>query len=205
MDHGSTGFYPVFIVLTVSSTPTMPGVRALNHPAFLQGRKAFRAGWPCLHFAVPVWTLLSPPGVQLVVVILLSRTNRDETRHVVGVDLPKEERCCHAVIKPGTGKEHGQHQAQRINPQMPLAPVALLAAILPPLRAAPLGRLDRLTIHTRGAGRGLAPRSHTRPRAQGLDQLGPCPIVAPLHHVVRDGTLGQHIVRQPIPLAATAV
>src|SRR6516164_9710841 len=43
LDHSSTGFYTVLIVLTVSSTPTMPGVRPLNHPTFLQGRKTCRA------------------------------------------------------------------------------------------------------------------------------------------------------------------
>src|SRR2546428_12263721 len=83
LDHSSTGFHSVLIVLTVSSTPTMPGVRPRNHPAFLQGRKAFRAGWPCLHFDVPAWTMLSHPGVQCVIVILLIRKDRDETRKVV--------------------------------------------------------------------------------------------------------------------------
>src|SRR5436190_10787871 len=42
LDHSSTGLYTVLIVLTVPSAPTMPGVRPLNHPAFLQVRKAFR-------------------------------------------------------------------------------------------------------------------------------------------------------------------
>src|SRR5262245_1570960 len=79
-------------VLTPASTPTMPGVRPLNHPAFLQGRKTFRADWPCLHFDVPAWTMLSHPGVQSVIVILLVRKNRDETRKMVGVDVPEQER-----------------------------------------------------------------------------------------------------------------
>jgi hypothetical protein len=38
--HSSTRFCAALIVLTVPSTPTMPGVRPLNHPAFLQGCEA---------------------------------------------------------------------------------------------------------------------------------------------------------------------
>src|SRR5262249_8684028 len=38
LDHSRTGLYTVLIVLTVSATPTLPGVRPLHHPAFLQGR-----------------------------------------------------------------------------------------------------------------------------------------------------------------------
>src|SRR5678815_6102641 len=100
--HSSTGFYCVLIILTGSSTPTMPGVRPLNHPAFLQGRKAFRADWPCLHFDVPAWTMLSHPGIQSVIVILRIRKNRDETRKMVGVDVPEQERGRHSIIQPGT-------------------------------------------------------------------------------------------------------
>ena len=76
------------------------------------------------------------------IVILLIRKDRDETRKMVGVDVPKQERCRHPIIKPGTGHEHGQQQAQRIDQQLPLAPVDLLAAILPPLGAAHLRGLD---------------------------------------------------------------
>src|SRR6266446_10803533 len=88
---------------------------------------------------------------------------------------------------------------------MPLPPVDFLAAIIPALRASHLGGLDRLAIDARGTGRGLASGVHTNPLAQGLDQLAPCPIVAPLRKVVIDSALGQQIVRQPIPLAATSI
>src|SRR6266568_5684677 len=129
LDHSSTGFYSVLIVLTISSTPTMPSVRPLNHSAFLQGRKAFCACWPCLHFDAPAWTMLSHPGVQSVIVILLIRKNRDETRKMVGVDVPEQERCRHPIIHTGTRNGHSQQQAQRIDQQMALASVNLLAAI----------------------------------------------------------------------------
>src|SRR5215510_6398551 len=108
LDHSSTGFYTVLIVLTVSSKSTMPGVRPLNDPTFLQGRKAFHARGTCLHFDVPVWTMLSQPGVQRVIVILLIRKDRHETRTVVWGDLPEQEWCRHTIIKTRTGNEHGQ-------------------------------------------------------------------------------------------------
>ena|SRR6516162_1078859 len=110
LDHSRTGLYTVLIVLTVSATPTLPGVRPLHHPAFLQGRQALRAGWPCLHFDVPAGTMLSHPGMQRVMVLLLIRKDRDETRTVGGVDVPEQQRCCHTIIKTRTGPEHGQQQ-----------------------------------------------------------------------------------------------
>ena len=142
LEHCHTGFYRRLRVLPVSSTPTMPGVRPLNHPAFLQGRKAFRADWPCLHFDVPAWTMLSHPDIQSVMVIPLIRKNRDETWKMVGVDVPEQERGRHPIIKTGTGHEYGQQPAQRIDPQRPLTPIDLRATILPPLGAAHLGGLD---------------------------------------------------------------
>jgi len=69
------------------------------------------------------------------------------------------------IIQTGTGNEYGQQQAQRIDQQMPLTPLDLLATIVPPLRAAHLGGLDRLTINVRGTGRELASCSHTSPLA----------------------------------------
>ena len=91
LDHRRTGFYTALIVLTVPSVPAMPGVRPLNHPAFLQRRKAFRARWPCLHFDAPPGTMLGHPGVQSVIVILLIRKDRDETRKVLGRDVAEQE------------------------------------------------------------------------------------------------------------------
>src|SRR4029434_4822132 len=205
LDHSSTGFYTILIVLTVSSKPTMPGVRPLNHPAFLQGRKAWRAGWPCLHFDMPVWTMCRHPGVQSAIVILLIRKDRDETRKVVWMDVPEQERCCYPIIKTRTGNEHGQQQAQGIDQQMPLAAIDFLATIIPALGASHLRRLDRLAIDAHRTRGGFTPRCHAGAFAQGFDYLGPGSIGTPLGKVVIDGTLGQQIVWQHIPLAATTV
>src|SRR5258708_7358559 len=87
---------------------------------------------------------------------------------------------------------------------MPLAPVDFLAAILPALRPSSLGGLDRLALDARGTGGGLAPGFQTSPLAQGRP-ASPMSIVTPLGKIVIDGTLGQHIMRQQIPWAATSV
>src|SRR5712692_7516610 len=204
-DHSSTRFYTAFIVLTVPAIPAMPGVRPLNHPAFLQRREAFRACGTHLDFDAPAGTMLGHPGVQGVIVILLIRKDGDETRKIVGRDVIEQARSRHSIIESGTGNQDGQQQAQRIDQQMPLAPVDFFAAIIPALRAAHLGGLDRLTVDAGSTGGRLAPGCHTNPLAQGLDQLRPCPIVTPLGKIVIDGALGQQIMRQHIPLAATSV
>src|SRR5467141_1578846 len=64
LDHSSTRFYTALIVLAVPAIPAMPGVRALNHPAFLQRREAFCARRTHLHFDVPAGTMLGHPGVS---------------------------------------------------------------------------------------------------------------------------------------------
>ena len=108
LDHGRTGFYTTLIVLTIPSTSTMPGVRLLNHPEFPQGRKTFCACWTCLHFNASAWTVLSPPGLESVIVILLIRKDRDKTRKIVWGDLAEQERCRRTIIKTGLRNEYDQ-------------------------------------------------------------------------------------------------
>jgi hypothetical protein len=54
-----------------------------------------------------------------VMVILLIRKDRDETRKVVGRDVTEQERGCHAIIQACTGNHDGDQQAQRIDQEMP--------------------------------------------------------------------------------------
>src|SRR6266852_1314940 len=203
--HSSTRFCAALIVLTVPSIPTMPGVRPLNHPAFLQRCEAFRARRTHLHFDAPAGTMLGHPGVEGVIVILLIRKDCGKTRKVLWRDGTEQERGCHPIIETGTGNEDSDQQPQRIHQQMPLAPVDFLAAIIPALGAPDLGGLDRLAIDARGTRGGLTPRFPARAFAQGLDHLGPCPVVAPLGKVVIDSAFGQQIMRQHVPLTPTPV
>ena len=205
LDQSSTGFYTALIVLAVPAVPAMPGVRPLNHPAFFPRREALRARRTHLHFDVPASTRFGHPGVQGMIVILLVRKNRAETRKVLWRDVAEQNRCRHALIESCTGNADGKQQPQRLDQERPLTPCDVLAAILPTLGATHLGGLDRLALDADGAWGGLAPCWHAGLCAQGFDQFFPGPIVAPLGKVVLDGAFGEEIVRQHIPLAAAPV
>jgi hypothetical protein len=160
LDHSSTGFYASLIVLTISTGPAIPSVRALNHPAFLQRREAFRTLWTGLHFEVPPRPMRCHPGFEGVIVILRIRKDRGETRKIVRLDGAEQDRGRRPVIQAGAGNEDGDQQPQRIHQQMPLAPCDFLAAIIPTLRASSLGGLDRFALDACGTGSRLAPRFH---------------------------------------------
>src|SRR5262245_49081647 len=205
LDHSSTRFYAALIVLAVPAVPAMPRVRPLNHPAFFQRREAFRTRRTHLHCDVPASTMFGHPGVQGMMVILLVRTNRAETRQVLWRDVAEQDRCRHTIIEPCTGHEEGKQHPQRIDQERPLTPVDFLAAIIPTLGATHLGGLHRLALAADGARGGLAPCWHAGLFAQGFDQFFPGPIVAPLVTVVIDGAFGESIRTQHITLAAAPI
>ena len=134
LDHRRTRFHTALIVLTVAPIPPIPGVRTLNDPAFLQWREAFHALWTRLHLDAPTGPMLGHPGVQGMVMILLVRKDRHKTWQVMGGDVAEQERGRHPIIETRTRNEDRQHQAQRIDQQMPLARIGKLNAILSPLR-----------------------------------------------------------------------
>src|ERR1700704_5957572 len=204
LDHSRTGFYTALIVLTIPSVPPMPGMRPLDHPAFLQRRETFRTLWTCLYLDAPASPMLGHPGLQGVIVILLIRKDRLQTRQILGGDMAEQDRCGNPIIETSTGHKDDKQQPERIDQQVPLAAFNFLAPILPALGTAHLGGLDRLTLDARGTGGGLVPRFHTGAFAQGLDQRGPSPIVTPRGTGVIDGALRQHIMGEHIPLAPTA-
>lgn len=167
----------------------MPGVCALNHPAFGQRGESVCALWTHLVVEAPPGTMLRQPGFKEVIVLLLIRNKRHETRKVRGRDVCQQSRCCHTIIQPGTGHEHGGQQAQCIHQQMPLAPVACFPAVIPAFGAPDLGGLDRWALDARGAGGGRASRFYAVPVAPCLDQPGPGPVITPLGKVVLDSPL----------------
>ena len=63
LDHSRTRFDPALIVLTVAPIPSMPRVRALDHPAFRQWCEAVSALWTCLHLDAPPGPMLGHLGV----------------------------------------------------------------------------------------------------------------------------------------------
>src|SRR5262250_2257242 len=126
LDHRRTRCDTALIVLTVAPIPPMPRVSALNHPEFRQRCEALYGFWTCFHLDAPPGPMRGHPGVQRLVVIFLIRKDRHETRQVLGRDVAEQERSRHAIIEPGTGDEHGEQQSQRIDQQMPLAPLDFL-------------------------------------------------------------------------------
>ena len=107
-DHRRTGFYAALIVLAVPAVPAMPGVRPLNYPAFLQRCEAFRTRWTHLHVDVPACPMLGHPGVQGMIVILLIRKDRDETRKVLWRDVAEQDWGRRSIIQTGTGNQDDQ-------------------------------------------------------------------------------------------------
>src|SRR6266508_4813148 len=105
LDHSRPGFSPALIVLAVPAIPARPGVRPLHHPAFLQRRAAFCARRTRLHCKTPARPMRGSPGVEGVVVSLLIRNDRAETRQVVGCDMAEPLQGRHTSIEPGTGKK----------------------------------------------------------------------------------------------------
>ena len=93
----------------------MPGVRPLNHPAFLQGCEALRALRTRLDFDAPLRAMLRHPGVKGVVVIFLIGKDCAETRKVTRRYLSQQLRGRHAVIQTGTGNHNGQQQPKGID------------------------------------------------------------------------------------------
>src|SRR5215831_17011125 len=130
LDHGSTGFCRALVVLAVPAISTMPGVCAFNHPVWLQRYEATCARRTRLHFDAPASTMLGHPGVQSVVVILLVRKDRDETRKVVGRDVAEQDWGCRPIIETSTGNEHGEQQPQGVDQEMALASLDFLAAVI---------------------------------------------------------------------------
>jgi len=88
----------------------MPGVRALNHPTFLQGREAFRTLWARLHFEAPPCTMLGHPRVEVVIMILHVGKNGLKARKIVRGDVAEQVRGRHAIIESCTGNEEGNQQ-----------------------------------------------------------------------------------------------
>src|SRR5262249_2344903 len=142
-----------------------------------------------LDFDMPVRTMLSHPGIQTMVVILLIGKDREETWKLLRHDETQYEGSSYPIIETGTGDEDNNQQPQRIDQQMPLATVDFLPPIIPTLGAPHLRGLDRLAIDAHGTGSGLASRCHAGAFSQGLEHLAPRPIITPLGKVVVDGTL----------------
>src|SRR5712691_8558655 len=89
VDHGSTRFNFSFIVLTVASIATIPGVASFHHPAFLQRCEAWGSLRTSLHFDSPLGTVFCHPRLESMVVIFTIGKDCDQTGKVFRRDLPE--------------------------------------------------------------------------------------------------------------------
>src|SRR5262249_16578032 len=107
------------------------------------------------------------------------------------------------VLDIGRMDNEGEHQAKRVNNDMALASVNLLARIVTS-HAAYLRRLDGLTVDNCSAGRRLA--SHAVPKLvpQRFMNPVPCPVVAPAKENPVNRLPVREFVRQKPPRAAAA-
>jgi hypothetical protein len=135
--------------------------------------------------------MVAHPCEKRMIVILVVGKDRFKTGKIVRLDQLEQCWCCYTIIQPCTRDQHDNHQAQGIHQQMALAPFDLLAAIIAALATAHLRRLDRLTVDTRGTGRGLPTRLPAGLGSQGIQQPAPRTVVAPPREVIIHGALGQ--------------
>lgn len=154
MNHRHVGLYTELIVLAVPALPAMPRMRALDPPAFGQRREAWRTRRTRLDCDGPARSRRSHPGVQGMIVLRLIGNDRLETRNVVGQDVGQQARGCFPLIDTGTGHEDSEQLPQHIDQHRALAPLEVLAAIIPSGGTSPLGDLDRLTVDACSAGEG---------------------------------------------------
>src|SRR5262249_35663337 len=100
--------------------------------------------------------------------------------------------------------DHGGHdQAQGVDDDVPLAAVDLLVRVLA-MRPALLGGLDALAVDNPHAGALLAAGTAADSVAQGVVDLGPGAVVAPLVEVVVAGAPGGEVMGKHPPGATAA-
>src|SRR6266545_2246762 len=115
LNHSRTGCGLSFIVLTVSSVTTIPGVGAFHHPAFLQGCKAFGPFRTHLHFDAPVRSIGRYPGVQMMIVILAIATDEHQAWKVDWREFGEQHGSGNAVVDACTRNQDGHQQPQRVD------------------------------------------------------------------------------------------
>ena len=133
LDHCSTRFDSAFVVLAVSTTATVPGVRPFHHPAFLDRRESTSALRTFLHLDPPLGTMLVPPSLQAVVVVLVVTENHFQPGEILGCDLAQDLGRRSTIVRSGRCDQYRYEQAEGIDQQMSLAALDFLASVVTPL------------------------------------------------------------------------
>ena len=204
LDHRLARTGRPLVVPAVPPVPAQPGERPLHHPPPRQLHVPLRAR-RTTHYLDPIAgrTLHQPPLEPVVVVLRVGPEQLQPTavlRSQAGQHLGG---AC-PVVGGGHRDHHDQEQPQGVHDDMPLPTGDLLAPVVAPV-VGDLGRLDRLAVDAPGAGARLLADGHAHHPTQGVHDLLPGAVAAPLVVVVVHRTPGRQVVGEHVPLAAAAV
>src|SRR5262245_49620701 len=169
----------------------MPGVGAFHPPAWPPGAKTCAACGAGLHGETPRGPMRSPPGVEIVLVVLVVPADGRQARQGGGRDQRESGRGRTAILQPCVGAQNRAEAPQWGHQERALPALHALATVLPAFRTTALGRLDRLPLEADRARRGLTPRSPTRLCASRRDHWAPRAGVTPWGTGVIGGALGE--------------
>src|SRR5512135_3555183 len=203
LDPGLTRLRAPLIVLAMTPISAQPGEAPFRHPTLRQSHVADRALGALHDLDRERLPCSLQPRCEGVIPVLPIAPDGGQPGEPRPVQLPEHLRRRRSVVGRGRRDHHRQQPPQRIEGDMSLPPVDLLARIIASLPTT-LGALDRLAVDIRDPRRRLASLGHAQLLPQGVGDPLPGAIVAPLGEGVVDGALGQQVVRQQLPLAAGA-
>ena len=145
---------------TVSSASAVPGVGAFNDPALPHGDKTRAPLRTGLEREAPRGPMGGPPGVEIMLVVLVVPKNHRQTRKGRGRNQRQDLRGGTAIIEAGAGETDREEEPQRVHDDMALPALDVFAPVLAARRAADLRGLDRLTLDADGTRRGLPACGH---------------------------------------------
>jgi hypothetical protein len=139
------GIGPALVIFAVAPGTPIPGLRALHPPAFPHRQEAGGPFWPPLPLAPPARAMRGEPVCEGRVVRFASGEEGLQAGKVVNWDLLEQLHRRATIVPMGTRNQYGEPHTQRLYESMPLAPFALLPALIAAFRAPPFRGLHRLT------------------------------------------------------------
>ena len=201
IDHRFTHRRAAFIVLAQPTIPIEPAKGPLNNPALWQDMKAALLGRALDNLEHEGETALDPFDQHASVTLIGPHALEAWQRAISGTE---QFGSALAIRQRRRAYQHHDQQAQRINQDVPLASLDLLARIEAALLGL-LGRFHTLAIDNRSTRLLRAAQSGADAQAQGRVDPFERAIVEPFVKVVGHMLPGRQIMRQHAPLAAAAI
>ena len=180
-----------------------PCERPLHHPTLGQQQPAYRLRRAAHQLQHKV---LEPPypARQPILAVGTIGPHHFQPRERPLRQVLQDGPCPHRIGDTRGRDDDSEQQAHGIHGDMPLAARDLLGPVVA-VRPAHRGRLDRLAVDDRHAGRWLPAGGDTHLLTQFLEQLFPGPVPLPPLRVVVDRLPGGEVMRQTPPGAALAI